>query len=131
MYDPQLVKNKTFLMLSRRLGIVGPEKLVFLNLTMYMYLCMCLVQLKQKCVYDVKTIVQSITQEAKNELEQLRAIWVWLCNNIGELTKTHNPNLYYSIIIIIYFFIFLKICSRNRFQIYDFLHKQRECFHRV
>ncbi|XP_047201610.1 kyphoscoliosis peptidase [Girardinichthys multiradiatus] len=39
-------------------------------------------ELKQKCVYDVKTIVQSITQGARNELEQLRAIWVWLCNNI-------------------------------------------------
>ncbi|XP_015253406.1 PREDICTED: kyphoscoliosis peptidase [Cyprinodon variegatus] len=39
-------------------------------------------ELKQKCVYDVKTIVQSITQGTRNELEQLRAIWVWLCNNI-------------------------------------------------
>ncbi|XP_012727574.2 kyphoscoliosis peptidase [Fundulus heteroclitus] len=39
-------------------------------------------ELKQKCVYDVKTIVKSITQGARNELEQLRAIWVWLCNNI-------------------------------------------------
>ncbi|KAK9534123.1 hypothetical protein VZT92_009192 [Zoarces viviparus] len=38
--------------------------------------------LKGKCVYDVKTIVQSITQGARNELEKLRAIWVWLCNNI-------------------------------------------------
>uniref|UniRef100_A0A3Q2QEY6 Kyphoscoliosis peptidase n=1 Tax=Fundulus heteroclitus TaxID=8078 RepID=A0A3Q2QEY6_FUNHE len=39
-------------------------------------------ELKQKCVCDVKTIVKSITQGARNELEQLRAIWVWLCNNI-------------------------------------------------
>lgn len=40
-------------------------------------------QLKEKCVYDVKTIVQSITQGARTELERLRAIWVWLCHNIG------------------------------------------------
>ncbi|XP_071354369.1 kyphoscoliosis peptidase [Trachinotus anak] len=39
-------------------------------------------ELKEKCVYDVKTIVQSITQGARNELERLRAIWVWLCHNI-------------------------------------------------
>ncbi|XP_031729029.1 kyphoscoliosis peptidase [Anarrhichthys ocellatus] len=39
-------------------------------------------ELKDKCVYDVKTIVQSITQGARNELERLRAIWVWLCHNI-------------------------------------------------
>ncbi|KAK5917115.1 hypothetical protein CgunFtcFv8_012033 [Champsocephalus gunnari] len=40
------------------------------------------VELKEKCVYDVKTIVRSITQGARNELERLRAIWVWLCHNI-------------------------------------------------
>ncbi|XP_035529723.1 kyphoscoliosis peptidase [Morone saxatilis] len=39
-------------------------------------------ELKEKCVYDVKMIVQSITQGARNELEKLRAIWVWLCHNI-------------------------------------------------
>ncbi|XP_038584700.1 kyphoscoliosis peptidase [Micropterus salmoides] len=39
-------------------------------------------ELKEKCVYDVKTIVQSITRGARNELERLRAIWVWLCHNI-------------------------------------------------
>ncbi|XP_023143463.1 kyphoscoliosis peptidase [Amphiprion ocellaris] len=39
-------------------------------------------ELKEKRVYDVKAIVQSITQGARNELEKLRAIWVWLCNNI-------------------------------------------------
>ncbi|XP_069575661.1 kyphoscoliosis peptidase [Brachyistius frenatus] len=39
-------------------------------------------ELKEKCVYDVKTIVQSITLGARNELEKLRAIWVWLCHNI-------------------------------------------------
>ncbi|XP_029349813.1 kyphoscoliosis peptidase [Echeneis naucrates] len=39
-------------------------------------------ELKEKCVYDVKTIVQSITKGARNELERLRAIWVWLCHNI-------------------------------------------------
>ncbi|TNN51997.1 Kyphoscoliosis peptidase [Liparis tanakae] len=39
--------------------------------------------LKEKCVYDVKTIVQSITHGARSELERLRAIWSWLCQNIG------------------------------------------------
>ncbi|XP_077945418.1 kyphoscoliosis peptidase isoform X2 [Gasterosteus aculeatus] len=39
-------------------------------------------ELKEKCVYDVKSIVQSITRGARNELERLRAIWVWLCHNI-------------------------------------------------
>ncbi|XP_041810362.1 kyphoscoliosis peptidase [Chelmon rostratus] len=39
-------------------------------------------ELKEKCVYDVKLIVQSITKGARNELERLRAIWVWLCHNI-------------------------------------------------
>ncbi|CAN9502621.1 unnamed protein product [Ophioblennius macclurei] len=39
-------------------------------------------ELKQKRVYAVKNIVQSITQGASGELEKLRAIWVWLCDNI-------------------------------------------------
>ncbi|KAL7379713.1 hypothetical protein ABVT39_004559 [Epinephelus coioides] len=39
-------------------------------------------ELKEKRVYDVKTIAQCITQGARNELERLRAIWVWLCHNI-------------------------------------------------
>lgn len=39
-------------------------------------------ELKEKCVYDVKAIVQSITKGSRNELERLRAIWVWLCHNI-------------------------------------------------
>lgn len=39
-------------------------------------------ELKEKCVYDVKTIVQNITHGARSELEKLRAIWVWLCHNI-------------------------------------------------
>ncbi|XP_041827870.1 uncharacterized protein ky [Melanotaenia boesemani] len=39
-------------------------------------------ELKEQRVYDVKAIVQSITQGTRNELERLRAIWVWLCNNI-------------------------------------------------
>ncbi|XP_020499018.2 kyphoscoliosis peptidase [Labrus bergylta] len=39
-------------------------------------------ELKEKCVYDVKTIAQSVTQGARNELERIRAIWVWLCHNI-------------------------------------------------
>ncbi|CAL8283511.1 unnamed protein product [Lota lota] len=56
-------------------------------------------ELKQKCVYEVKTIAQSITQEARSELERLRAIWVWLCHNIeydvsgylGQSEKLSSP----------------------------------------
>lgn len=39
-------------------------------------------ELKEKCVYDVKTIAHSITQGSRTELERVRAIWVWLCHNI-------------------------------------------------
>ncbi|KAK9534207.1 hypothetical protein VZT92_009267 [Zoarces viviparus] len=39
-------------------------------------------ELKDTCVYDVKTIVQTITQGSRTELERLRCIWVWLCHNI-------------------------------------------------
>ncbi|RVE56956.1 hypothetical protein OJAV_G00211350 [Oryzias javanicus] len=39
-------------------------------------------ELKGKHVYDVKTIVHSVTRESRDELERLRAIWVWLCHNI-------------------------------------------------
>lgn len=46
-----------------------------------------MLQLKDKCVYDVKTIVQNITQGSRTDLERLRAIWVWLCHNIGRLTE--------------------------------------------
>lgn len=42
-----------------------------------------MLQLKEKRVHDVKLIVQSITQGVRSELERLRAIWVWLCHNIG------------------------------------------------
>lgn len=39
-------------------------------------------QLKEKRVYDVKEIVRNIVDGAQNELERLRAVWVWLCHNI-------------------------------------------------
>ncbi|KAM8915797.1 kyphoscoliosis peptidase [Spinachia spinachia] len=39
-------------------------------------------ELREQGVYDVKSIVQSITHGARDELERLRAIWVWLCHNI-------------------------------------------------
>lgn len=48
-----------------------------------------LLQLKEKRVYDVKVIVQNITNGARNELEKLRAIWVWLCHNIGASSAAH------------------------------------------
>ncbi|MEQ2227800.1 hypothetical protein ILYODFUR_002104 [Ilyodon furcidens] len=75
--------------------ILSCFKKAFSYLEGVLCVCVCVcVQLKQKCVYDVKTIVQSITQGARNELEQLRAIWVWLCNNIGEFAEIDNPNLH-------------------------------------
>lgn len=43
--------------------------------------------MKEKCVYDVKVIVQNITKGARNELEKLRAIWAWLCHNIGACSR--------------------------------------------
>lgn len=46
-----------------------------------------MLQLKEKCIYDVKVIVQNITKGARNELEKLRAIWVWLCHNIGACSR--------------------------------------------
>lgn len=59
-------------------------------------LWMRVLQLKEKCVHDVKTIVQSITRGARNELERLRAIWVWLCHNIGGFTET--PSMHRGIL---------------------------------
>lgn len=50
----------------------------------------CVSQLKEKRVYDVKEIVQSVTQGARTELERLRAIWVWLCHNIGAYSVRHT-----------------------------------------
>lgn len=52
-----------------------------------------MLQLKEKCVYDVKAIVQKITKGARNELEKLRAIWVWLCHNIGACSLNMTPTL--------------------------------------
>lgn len=39
-------------------------------------------QLKEKQVHDVQVIVRNIVDGARNELERLRAVWVWLCHNI-------------------------------------------------
>lgn len=41
-------------------------------------------QLKENRVHDVQVIVRNIVGGARNELERLRAVWVWLCHNIGE-----------------------------------------------
>lgn len=48
-------------------------------------------------MYDIKVIVQNITKGARNELERLRAIWVWLCHNIGGYFITYLTfcNIYY------------------------------------
>lgn len=49
--------------------------------------CFGVLQLKEKRVFDIKTIVQNIISGARNELERLRAVWVWLCHNIGECCR--------------------------------------------
>lgn len=56
----------------------------------------CVLQLREKRVYDVETIVRNITRGARNELERLRAIWVWLCHNIGGFNQNtqHAPGYF-------------------------------------
>uniref|UniRef100_W5KYK6 Uncharacterized LOC103044048 n=1 Tax=Astyanax mexicanus TaxID=7994 RepID=W5KYK6_ASTMX len=39
-------------------------------------------ELKEQGVFSAQSIARAITQGAINELEKLRAIWVWLCHNI-------------------------------------------------
>ncbi|KAI1883838.1 hypothetical protein AGOR_G00236120 [Albula goreensis] len=39
-------------------------------------------QLREQRVFSAQTIAQGITHTAKSDLERLRAIWVWLCDNI-------------------------------------------------
>ncbi|KAI5606825.1 kyphoscoliosis peptidase isoform X1 [Silurus asotus] len=39
-------------------------------------------ELKEQAVFSPQSIARIITQGAKNELEKIRAIWVWLCHNI-------------------------------------------------
>ena len=40
-------------------------------------------QLRSKKIYSVQMITQAITEGAQTELQKLRAIWTWLCHNIG------------------------------------------------
>lgn len=47
-------------------------------------LLMFALQLREKRVHDVAAIVLNIASVAKSDLEKIRAIWVWLCHNIGE-----------------------------------------------
>ncbi|KAK6299123.1 hypothetical protein J4Q44_G00306330 [Coregonus suidteri] len=39
-------------------------------------------KLRSQRIFSVPTITQTITEGAQNELEKLRAIWIWLCHNI-------------------------------------------------
>ncbi|CAB1337462.1 unnamed protein product [Coregonus sp. 'balchen'] len=39
-------------------------------------------ELRSQRIFSVPTITQTITEGAQNELEKLRAIWIWLCHNI-------------------------------------------------
>lgn len=45
-------------------------------------------QLKEQRVFSPQNIARVITQGARNELEKIRAIWVWLCHNIGKYIHT-------------------------------------------
>lgn len=42
------------------------------------------VQLKSKKIFSVQTIARTITKGTSTDLERLRAIWIWLCHNIGQ-----------------------------------------------
>ncbi|TSW48761.1 Kyphoscoliosis peptidase [Bagarius yarrelli] len=46
--------------------------------------------LKEQGVFSPQSIARVITQEAKNELEKIRAIWVWLCHQIGKYIHSHT-----------------------------------------
>ncbi|GAA6093621.1 kyphoscoliosis peptidase-like [Tachysurus ichikawai] len=39
-------------------------------------------ELKSKKIFSVQTIARTITKGTSTDLERLRAIWIWLCNNI-------------------------------------------------
>ncbi|XP_076831514.1 kyphoscoliosis peptidase [Brachyhypopomus gauderio] len=39
-------------------------------------------ELKEQGIFSAHSIARAITQTARNELEKLRAIWVWLCHSI-------------------------------------------------
>ncbi|XP_062852431.1 kyphoscoliosis peptidase [Trichomycterus rosablanca] len=52
--------------------------------------------LKEQGVFSAQSIAHAITQGAKDELEKIRAIWVWLCHNIEydlEGYLGHSPKL--------------------------------------
>ncbi|XP_067099704.1 kyphoscoliosis peptidase [Osmerus mordax] len=59
---------------------LGPSTGVFLRVDAHAF--QAGMELKEQCVCSVATIARSITQGGWGELERLRAIWVWLCNNI-------------------------------------------------
>lgn len=48
---------------------------------------MYVVQLKSKKIFSVQTIARTITKGTSTDLERLRAIWIWLCNNIGQFSS--------------------------------------------
>lgn len=53
----------------------------------------CVFQLKEQGVFSPQSIARVITQGARNELEKIRAIWVWLCQNIGKYIHTFSMKL--------------------------------------
>uniref|UniRef100_A0A3B1JMY2 Transglutaminase-like domain-containing protein n=1 Tax=Astyanax mexicanus TaxID=7994 RepID=A0A3B1JMY2_ASTMX len=57
-------------------------------------------ELKRKKIYSVETIAQTIINGTTNDLERLRAVWIWLCDNIeydvegflGVTKKLYSPD---------------------------------------
>lgn len=47
---------------------------------------MCAFQLRELEVFDAQSIARAVTEGARNDLEKLRAVWIWLCHNIGNCT---------------------------------------------
>lgn len=54
------------------------------------------VQLKKKKIFSVQSIARTITKGSSTDLERLRAIWIWLCNNIGQLLSHSFSQQYLS-----------------------------------
>lgn len=56
----------------------------------------CLLQLRKRKIFSVNAITQAITAGAATNLQKLRAIWIWLCHNIGWLYNLNRHSVLYS-----------------------------------
>jgi len=42
--------------------------------------------LRELEVFDAQKIACAVTEGSRNDLEKLRAAWIWICHNIGNCT---------------------------------------------